>query len=103
MKFREVNGHIAEATNSAFELASGDYVAMLDHDDVLRPHALAEVAFALEEHPKAELLYSDEDKIEEDGSETPSGSAHTCSAGTMSFSIFSQLMKLLTKFLPSFR
>ncbi len=65
--FRNVNGHIAEATNSAFELVSGEYVALLDHDDILRPHALAEVAFALERHPRAEILYSDEDKIEEDG------------------------------------
>jgi O-antigen biosynthesis protein len=65
--FRTENGHIAEATNSAFALATGDYVAMLDHDDILRPHALAEVAFALQARPDAELLYSDEDKIEEDG------------------------------------
>lgn len=65
--FRELNGHIAEATNSAFELVTGEYVAMLDHDDILRPNALAEVAFALERHPDAELIYSDEDKIEEGG------------------------------------
>ena len=67
VNFRNVNGHIAEATNSAFELVSGEYVALLDHDDILRPHALAEVAFALDSRPDAELLYSDEDKIEEDG------------------------------------
>jgi glycosyltransferase involved in cell wall biosynthesis len=67
VKFRPVNGHIAEATNSAFELVTGEYVALLDHDDLLRPHALAEVALALEQHPGAQLLYSDEDKIEEDG------------------------------------
>ena len=65
--FRESNGHIAEATNSAFELVTGEYVAMLDHDDILRPNALAEVALTLDRHPDAELIYSDEDKIEEDG------------------------------------
>jgi GT2 family glycosyltransferase len=42
-------------------------VALLDHDDILRPHALAEVAFALDRNPDAEIIYSDEDKIEEDG------------------------------------
>ena len=65
--FREINGHIAEATNSAFELVSGDYAALLDHDDILRPNALAEVALTLARRPDAELIYSDEDKIEEDG------------------------------------
>jgi GT2 family glycosyltransferase len=65
--FRAENGHIAEATNSAFDMATAEYVALLDHDDILRPHALAEVAFALDRRPDAELIYSDEDKIEEDG------------------------------------
>ncbi len=64
---RKINGHISKATNSAFELATGDYIAMLDHDDVLRPHALAEVAFAIERHPEAQLIYSDEDKIDDQG------------------------------------
>jgi O-antigen biosynthesis protein len=67
VNFRSENGHIAAATNSAFELVTGDYVALLDHDDILRPHALAEVAFALERNPDAQILYSDEDKVEEDG------------------------------------
>ncbi len=65
--FREKNGHIAAATNSAFELVSGDYVALLDHDDELRLHALAEVAFVLAKRPDAELIYSDEDKIDQRG------------------------------------
>lgn len=64
---RERNGHISEATNSAFALASGTWIALMDHDDILRPHALAEVAFELASHPDAELIYSDEDKIDEDG------------------------------------
>jgi glycosyltransferase involved in cell wall biosynthesis len=65
--YRPVNGHISEATNSAFALARGEYVAMLDHDDVLREHALAEVALALETRPGAHVVYSDEDKIDEAG------------------------------------
>ncbi|MBM1175080.1 glycosyltransferase [Microvirga arabica] len=64
--YREANGHISEATNSAFELATGEFIALLDHDDLLRPHALAEVAATLNEHPGAQLIYSDEDKIEAD-------------------------------------
>lgn len=65
--YRTVNGHIAEATNSAFEIATGEYVALMDHDDVLRPHALAEVVLALAGNPQAQILYSDEDKIDDEG------------------------------------
>lgn len=65
--FRAENGHIANATNSAFELADGEWIALLDHDDVLRAHALAEVAFEIERHPDAELIYSDEDKLDTKG------------------------------------
>jgi GT2 family glycosyltransferase len=64
---REVNGHISEATNTAFELAKGEYIALLDHDDVLREHALAEVANVLNDHPRAQIVYSDEDKIDDAG------------------------------------
>jgi len=65
--FREENGHISRASNSALELASGEWIALLDHDDVLRPHALFEVARTINRHPDAELIYSDEDKIDEVG------------------------------------
>ncbi len=61
---REENGHISAATNSAFGTAEGDWIALLDHDDILRPHALAEVALEIERHPDAELIYSDEDKLD---------------------------------------
>ena len=63
--FRDQNGHIAQATNSAFALVTGEWIACLDHDDVLREHALAEVALAIAKDPKAQLIYSDEDKISE--------------------------------------
>ncbi len=65
--FRDHNGHISEATNSALELAGGEYVALLDHDDELRPHALSEMVMALNENPHWRLIYSDEDKIDERG------------------------------------
>ena len=64
---RETNGHICAATNSAADLATGEYVALLDHDDRLAPEALLEVVAALQDHPDADVIYSDEDKIDGDG------------------------------------
>jgi glycosyltransferase involved in cell wall biosynthesis len=64
---RETNGHISAASNSALALAHGEFIALLDHDDEIRPHALACVALELEGHPNADLVYSDEDKIDENG------------------------------------
>jgi len=62
--FRSVNGHISAATNSALEMASGDFVALLDQDDLLREHSLHCVAEAIIGNPDAGVIYSDEDKIE---------------------------------------
>lgn len=64
---REENGHIAAATNSALALATGDYVALMDHDDLLPEHALYEVAREVAEHPDVDVIYSDEDGIDADG------------------------------------
>ncbi|MBL9189269.1 MAG: glycosyltransferase [Opitutaceae bacterium] len=64
---RETNGHISATSNSALALAHGEFIALLDHDDELRPHALACVALELDAHPHADLVYSDEDKIDENG------------------------------------
>ncbi len=50
--FREKNGHISAASNSAIELATGDYIALLDHDDELPPNALHEVVALLNAHPR---------------------------------------------------
>ncbi|MAJ63284.1 MAG: hypothetical protein CL558_08340 [Alphaproteobacteria bacterium] len=60
------NQNIAGATNDAFALASGDFIALMDHDDLLRPHALLMMALALGEFPDADILYSDEDKVDEE-------------------------------------
>ena len=65
--FREVNGHIAAASNSAISLASGEWCALLDQDDALPTDALAVVACEINEFPDAALIYSDEDKIDEIG------------------------------------
>jgi len=65
--FREENGHISEASNSALEVATGEWSALLDHDDELHVHALYHVVEALNLKPETELIYSDEDKIDEDG------------------------------------
>lgn len=63
------NGGISENTNRGMEMASGDFLCFLDHDDLLEPNALYELALALKKHPGAELLYTDEDKVSADGKE----------------------------------
>ena len=62
--FRNVRGHISAASNSALELAAGDYIALLDHDDLLSEHALFWVANEINRYPNVKLIYSDEDKID---------------------------------------
>ncbi len=63
--FRDTNGHIARATNSALETARGTFVALLDHDDLLAPGALGAVAAALARQPSARFLYTDRDKVDD--------------------------------------
>lgn len=67
LAFRLTNGHISACTNSAIELASGAWFALLDQDDLLAPHALAAVACEIAQHPDAGIVYSDEDKIDAAG------------------------------------
>jgi O-antigen biosynthesis protein len=67
---RPRNGHISAASNSALEIATGEFAALLDHDDVLAPDALYWVVREINEHPDAALVYSDEDKIDFDGDRT---------------------------------
>jgi len=64
---RDDNGHISVASNSALDLATGSYVALMDHDDLLPEHALYWMAQAIVRHPHAGLIYSDEDKVDEQG------------------------------------
>jgi GT2 family glycosyltransferase len=62
------NGGISAASNLALALATGEFVALLDHDDELTPDALAEVVAHVNAHPDADVVYSDEDKLDESGS-----------------------------------
>jgi GT2 family glycosyltransferase len=64
---RGSNGHISRATNTALELATGEFVGFLDHDDLLTPDACFEMALCVNRHPDADMIYSDEDKIDEWG------------------------------------
>ena len=65
--FRTTNGGIAEASNSALAIAKGEFVALLDHDDEIPPHALALVAEAIAAQPDVDLIFSDEDKLDAQG------------------------------------
>jgi O-antigen biosynthesis protein len=65
--FRESNGHICAASNSALAVADGEWIALLDHDDLLREHALFHVVAAINANPDTRLIYSDEDKVDETG------------------------------------
>ena len=58
---------IAENTNRAFALATGEFIALLDHDDLLAPFALHELALAINEFPCGDIFYSDEDRLDENG------------------------------------
>ncbi|WP_125774512.1 glycosyltransferase family 2 protein [Antribacter gilvus] len=64
---RNVNGHIVAASNDGIAEAQGEFLALLDHDDLLTEDALAAMASAIEKHPDADYLYSDEDKVAADG------------------------------------
>jgi len=64
---RRENGGIVAASRTALEMARGEFVALLDHDDELAPHALYLVAEELAAHPDADLVFTDEDKIDELG------------------------------------
>ena len=59
------NGGISYNTNKAFEMARGEYIGMVDHDDLLTPDALAEVVLELNKKPELDFIYSDQDKVDE--------------------------------------
>ena len=64
---REQNGHICNTTNDCLALAQGEYVALLDHDDLLTPDALYEIVAAINQNIDLDIIYSDEDKVDEWG------------------------------------
>ena len=64
IKYRKVNGHISEASNDALKMAKGEFVALMDNDDVLAKDALYEVVEVLNEDRKIDFIYTDEDKLD---------------------------------------
>ncbi len=64
---REKNGGISAATNDAIVAATGDWIAFMDHDDLLVSNALALMAMAIDDHPSWQIVYSDEDLANEHG------------------------------------
>ncbi|CAN5738934.1 N/A [soil metagenome] len=68
--WRKDSGHICRATNDALQAATHEFMVLLDHDDVLAGHALYILADKLREFPDAAIIYSDEDKMNEDGART---------------------------------
>lgn len=67
LAFHDKNQHISAATNTAIALAKGQYIALLDHDDELTPHALLRAMQAFARNPQGKVLYSDEDKVDQTG------------------------------------
>ena len=65
--YRESNGHICANSNTALTLAAGEFIALLDSDDELPEHALFWVAHEINQYPDVDLIYSDEDKMDEKG------------------------------------
>lgn len=65
--YRENNGHISEASNSALSLACGEFVALVDNDDTLDINALYFMVKKLNEDKNLDMIYSDEDKIDYNG------------------------------------
>jgi len=67
LRILDRNLGIVGASNAALSLAAGEFIGLLDHDDMLDPAALLEAAAVLDEHPETDMIYSDEDKLDSDG------------------------------------
>lgn len=68
--YRECNEHISEATNTALQIAEGEFIALLDHDDELHPYALQQIVHVLQEKRDLALIFTDEDRINKRGSDS---------------------------------
>ena len=67
IKHRKKNGHISRTTNDALKMASGEFIVLMDNDDVIPPNAFYEVVRVLNKDKKIDMIYTDEDKIDLDG------------------------------------
>lgn len=65
--YRKKNGHISATSNSALEMATGEYIALMDNDDIISKNALYEMVKVLNLDKKIDMIYTDEDKIDFDG------------------------------------
>lgn len=65
--YRQANGHISVATNDGIRIAQGDFIVFMDCDDTIEPDALYEFAKKLNENPELDFIYSDDNKVTEDG------------------------------------
>ncbi len=63
--YRTENGHISKTSNDALSMARGEYILLMDHDDLITKNALQEIIISINKHPEADIIYSDEDKIDE--------------------------------------
>ncbi|MCC7502352.1 MAG: glycosyltransferase [Flavobacteriales bacterium] len=97
VSFRKENGHICRASNSAMELVTGEFVALMDHDDLLTPDALYHIVKRLQLQPTLDVLYSDEDKVDEQGRHSdPHFKPQWCPDHLLSRNYFGHLVVLRT-------
>lgn len=64
---RKENGHISKATNDALNIASGEFIGLMDNDDLLARNALAECVAVLNKNKELDFIYTDEDKMDMKG------------------------------------
>ena len=67
VKYRKENGHISKTTNDALEMAKGEFISLVDDDDLLTENALYEVVKVLNDNKELDFIYSDEDKMSPNG------------------------------------
>lgn len=97
VEFRKENGHISKASNSALSLVSGDYIAFMDHDDLLSPDALYQVVLELNRDSTTDIFYSDEDKVNEVGQHSdPHFKPEWCPDHLLSRNYFGHLVVIRT-------
>lgn len=65
--YRDINGHISAATNSALEITKGEYIALMDDDDIITEDALYKIVEVLNKDKTIDMIYSDEDKMDMEG------------------------------------